>query len=73
MRRADCAVAEAPGLNVTLIVQVPAGATDAQPAAGVAVNDPGLVPPRLTPEIDRVDRPVLVTVRSRAADVVLTV
>ena len=67
--------ATAVGVNVTLIVQVAAGASDAQLPAGacVAVKAAALAPVTLTADTVTVPVPALVTVIALSADVVPTI
>ena len=61
------------GAKVTLTVHEAPGATEAQPATGVAVNDAESVPVTVTPDTTRAAVPVLLTVMARGAEVVATV
>ena len=60
------------GAKVTLTVHEAPAATEAQPAAGVAVNSAASVPVTVTPDTTRAAFPVLLTVMARAAEVVAT-
>src|SRR4051812_15682322 len=58
------------GVNWTATVHDAPAATDEHPAAGLAVNEPGLAPDTVTPDTTRSRRPVFVTVMFLAVDVV---
>ena len=60
------------GAKVTFTVHEAPGATEAQPATGVAVNEAASVPVTVTPDTTRAASPVLLTVIARAAEVVAT-